>query len=152
MTNTQLNQVHGHVHVHKGKVKQKNLYYAFVIIREGEKTKLLIAQQKQKVVEKEAETERKKAVIGEHLEFFLQEKNICFMFTIVSGDLLFRCKIPKCKCLKAPNVPVILMQNKYKFLSTHSVPITVNACDVKNADVNGHSPLGLFRTNANKDK
>lgn len=32
--------------------------------REGEKTKLLIAQQKQKVVEKEAETERKKAVIG----------------------------------------------------------------------------------------
>nr|XP_058943349.1 erlin-1-like [Pocillopora verrucosa] len=30
---------------------------------EGEKTKLLIAQQKQKVVEKEAETERKKAVI-----------------------------------------------------------------------------------------
>ncbi|XP_068744765.1 erlin-2-B-like isoform X1 [Montipora capricornis] len=30
---------------------------------EGEKTKLLIAQQKQKVIEKEAETERKKAVI-----------------------------------------------------------------------------------------
>lgn len=32
--------------------------------REAEKTKLLIAAQKQKVVEKEAETERKKAVIG----------------------------------------------------------------------------------------
>ena len=32
--------------------------------REAEKTKLLTAQ-KQKVVEKEAETERKKAVIGE---------------------------------------------------------------------------------------
>lgn len=32
--------------------------------REGEKTKLLIAIQKQKVVEKEAETDRKKAVIG----------------------------------------------------------------------------------------
>ena len=32
--------------------------------REGEKTKLLIAQQKQKVIEKEAETDRKKAVIG----------------------------------------------------------------------------------------
>ena len=32
--------------------------------REAEKTKLLIAQQKQKVVEKEAETERKRAIIG----------------------------------------------------------------------------------------
>lgn len=35
-----------------------------VYFREGEKTKLLIAVQKQKVVEKDAETERKKAVIG----------------------------------------------------------------------------------------
>ena len=54
--------------------------FAFVIVREGEKTKLLIAQQKQKVVEKEAETERKKAVIGEHLEIlFTREVNyICF--------------------------------------------------------------------------
>ena len=33
--------------------------------REAEKTKLMIAVQKQKVIEKEAETERKKAVIGE---------------------------------------------------------------------------------------
>lgn len=32
--------------------------------REAEKTKLLIANQHQRVVEKEAETERKKAVIG----------------------------------------------------------------------------------------
>lgn len=32
--------------------------------REAEKTKLLISQEKQKVVEKEAETDRKKAVIG----------------------------------------------------------------------------------------
>ena len=32
--------------------------------REAEKTKLFIASEKQKVVEKEAETERKKAVIG----------------------------------------------------------------------------------------
>ena len=39
--------------------------------REGEKTKLLIAQQKQKVVEKEAETERKKAVIGKNSNFFV---------------------------------------------------------------------------------
>ena len=35
-----------------------------IYIREGEKTKLLISVQKQKVVEKEAETERKRAVIG----------------------------------------------------------------------------------------
>jgi hypothetical protein len=32
--------------------------------REAEKTKLLISIQHQKVVEKEAETERKKAIIG----------------------------------------------------------------------------------------
>ena len=36
-----------------------------VSCREAEKTKLMIAAQKQKVVEKEAETERKRAVIGE---------------------------------------------------------------------------------------
>lgn len=36
----------------------------FCLTRESEKTKLLIAAQKQKVVEKEAETERKKALIG----------------------------------------------------------------------------------------
>lgn len=36
--------------------------------RESEKTKLLISQQTQKVVEKEAETERIKAVIGEKRE------------------------------------------------------------------------------------
>ena len=35
-----------------------------LLYREAEKTKLLISIQKQKVVEKEAETERKKAVIG----------------------------------------------------------------------------------------
>ena len=32
--------------------------------REAEKTKLLISNQHQKVVEKEAETERKRAIIG----------------------------------------------------------------------------------------
>lgn len=37
----------------------------FYVCRESEKTKLLISQQTQKVVEKEAETERIKAVIGE---------------------------------------------------------------------------------------
>ena len=41
----------------------ENLYLV-LLYREAEKTKLLISIQKQKVVEKEAETERKKAVIG----------------------------------------------------------------------------------------
>jgi hypothetical protein len=36
--------------------------------REGEKSRLLISIERQKVVEKEAETERKKAVIG--MEYF----------------------------------------------------------------------------------
>lgn len=34
--------------------------------REAEKTRLLITSQTQKVVEKEAETERKKAIIGKY--------------------------------------------------------------------------------------
>ncbi len=38
----------------------------FHFSREGEKTKLLISIEKQKVVEKEAETERKRAVIGRY--------------------------------------------------------------------------------------
>ena len=38
----------------------------FTELREAEKTKLMISAQKQKVVEKEAETDRKKAVIGNH--------------------------------------------------------------------------------------
>ena len=50
--------------------------------REGEKTKLLIAQQKQKVVEKEAETERKKAVIGKNSYFF------CFIGCSSGGSRL----------------------------------------------------------------
>lgn len=33
------------------------------LYREAEKTKLLIAEQRQKVIEKEAETERKRAII-----------------------------------------------------------------------------------------
>jgi len=35
----------------------------FGFFREAEKTKLLIAEQRQKVIEKEAETERKRAII-----------------------------------------------------------------------------------------
>lgn len=42
------------------------LMYFLQSLREAEKTKLLIAVQKQKVTEKEAETERKKAIIGHH--------------------------------------------------------------------------------------
>lgn len=37
--------------------------FLLLLIREAEKTKLLIAEQRQKVIEKEAETERKKAII-----------------------------------------------------------------------------------------
>ncbi len=41
------------------------VFGTFCEFREAEKTKLMISSQKQKVVEKEAETDRKKAVIGE---------------------------------------------------------------------------------------
>lgn len=40
-----------------------NLCFFAFYFREAEKTKLLIAEQTQKVVEKEAETERKRAII-----------------------------------------------------------------------------------------
>lgn len=54
-----------------------NLVHFLCTCREGEKTKLLIAQQKQKVVEKEAETERKKAVIGiKHLNSLLKKNRL----------------------------------------------------------------------------
>ena len=43
---------------------EEHLILHNVMCREAEKTKLMIAAQRQKVVEKEAETERKKAVIG----------------------------------------------------------------------------------------
>ena len=42
----------------------KSNFYLANLKREAEKTKLLISIQHQKVVEKEAETERKKALIG----------------------------------------------------------------------------------------
>jgi len=49
--------------------------------REAEKTKLLIAAQKQKVVEKETETERKRAVIGHithiHIKFINTHTYVC---------------------------------------------------------------------------
>lgn len=41
------------------------MFFLFVCVcREAEKTRLLITAQTQRVVEKEAETERKKAIIG----------------------------------------------------------------------------------------
>ncbi|OWF55244.1 Erlin-2-B [Mizuhopecten yessoensis] len=45
---------------------------------EAEKTKLLISIQKQKVVEKEAETERKKAIIGEQAIYNATKNRCCF--------------------------------------------------------------------------
>ena len=48
------------------------------VFRESEKTKLLISQQTQKVVEKEAETERLKAVIGEILKMITSNWTIAF--------------------------------------------------------------------------
>lgn len=56
-----------------------------LVYREAEKTKLLISQQKQKVVEKEAETDRKKAVIGWYKHALLVTQ---YMYEIVVTDLL----------------------------------------------------------------
>lgn len=51
------------VRPHRKENIYKNLFFVCVC-REAEKTRLLITAQTQKVVEKEAETERKKAIIG----------------------------------------------------------------------------------------
>ena len=48
--------------------------------REAEKTKLMIATEKQKVIEKEAETERKRAVIGELLFISCNYIVVTFLF------------------------------------------------------------------------
>ena len=56
--------------------------------REGEKTKLLIAIQHQKVVEKDAETERKKAIIQAEKE--AQVSKIQFEQKIVEKESLQR--------------------------------------------------------------
>lgn len=64
---------------------------------EAEKTKLLIAEQRQRVVEKEAETERRRAVIGawNFSKFFFSSKfkghNVRFLlhnFLLNNGDML----------------------------------------------------------------
>ena len=44
---------------------------------EGEKTKLMISTQRQRVVEKEAETERKKAVIDAEKESYVAKIQVC---------------------------------------------------------------------------
>jgi len=41
------------------------MFVSVCLSREAEKTKLLISSERQKVVEKEAETERKRAIIGQ---------------------------------------------------------------------------------------
>lgn len=48
------------------------VYVCVCVRREAEKTRLLITSQTQKVVEKEAETERKKAIIGKYHTIWLQ--------------------------------------------------------------------------------
>lgn len=55
------------------------------VCRESEKTKLLISQQTQKVVEKEAETERIKAVIGE-----TAKKKRPWLQFVVQGEAIVR--------------------------------------------------------------
>jgi hypothetical protein len=87
--------------------------------REGEKTKLLIATQKQKVVEKEAETERKKAVIG------MCSLLISYYFSMIQWNLLETSKLHQtCEkqhviwdriCIFYDNVP----------LKSTSLPITL---------------------------
>jgi len=64
-----------------------------LVSREAEKTKLLIAVQKQKVIEKEAETERKKAIIGELLLVIVTHLHILDKYHIIS--------CPKCHTVKA---------------------------------------------------
>jgi len=74
----------------------------FVPSREGEKTKLLISVQHQKVVEKDAETERKKAIIEAekeasvakiHFEQVMMEKESSQKVAKIEGILItvFRC-------------------------------------------------------------
>ncbi|KAG1714492.1 Erlin-2 [Nymphon striatum] len=64
-------------------------------IMEGEKTKLLIAQQRQKVVEKDAETERKKAIIGKviceyySINQFTSLTFILFLFNSCHSNVLY---------------------------------------------------------------
>lgn len=61
--------------------------------RESEKTKLLISQQTQKVVEKEAETERIKAVIGrkENLSALMfRERPANYRLSVIFDDFFCR--------------------------------------------------------------
>ena len=69
-------------------------------LMEAEKTKLLISTQKQKVIEKDAETERKKAVIEAEKEAQVEDNCIIYNRSVpltcvsvsvsVSGSVLFR--------------------------------------------------------------
>ena len=55
--------------------------------REGEKTRLLVTVQTQKVVEKEAETERKKAVIGNVATLHLISIHTTSCVSEITGEL-----------------------------------------------------------------
>lgn len=60
-----------------------NVNVCVYVCRESEKTKLLISQQTQKVVEKEAETERIKAVIGER-----EKRKRSWLQFVVQGEAI----------------------------------------------------------------
>ncbi|XP_067038426.1 erlin-2-B-like isoform X2 [Acropora muricata] len=93
---------------------------------EGEKTKLLIAQQKQKVVEKEAETERKKAVIDHvHLarmkaradaEYYtamkLAEANKLKLTPQYLEQMKFNAISSNAKIFFGPSIPSMFMDSK----------------------------------------
>jgi len=65
-----------------------------LVSREAEKTKLLIAVQKQKVIEKEAETERKKAIIGELLALMVTHLPKILLFLTNTTKFLVKNVIP----------------------------------------------------------
>ena len=66
--------------------------------REAEKTRLLITAQTQKVVEKEAETERKKAIIGSYnLLYYIPPDVYAILFpstTLSERPFLCYCDVP----------------------------------------------------------
>lgn len=69
-----------------------------VCVRETERTKLLIAAQTQKVVEKEAETERKRAVIGE------QRCHSRVLYILQVYIYLYILCVSLCVCLEAEKI------------------------------------------------
>uniref|UniRef100_A0A8C8ZN00 Erlin n=1 Tax=Prolemur simus TaxID=1328070 RepID=A0A8C8ZN00_PROSS len=88
-------------------------------LMESEKTKLLIAAQKQKVVEKEAETERKKALIG--LDVVLCSPDAAFLArekAKADAECYTAMKIAEANKLKL--TPEYLQLMKYKAIASNS--------------------------------